>query len=187
MKKHILSHNNDKSCLCCGKRISAKNKFCSSSCSASYNNRGVKRFFGVGKSGSSADVLKPIMCKYCGKIFMPRSSDNVFCSSECSVNYRFDEKDKDYFNGEITHVPTLKRHYIYHNEYKCSICGINSWNDKDIVLILDHIDGNPENNLPENLRLVCPNCDSQLPTYKGRNVGNGRFYRRQRYAEGKSY
>lgn len=61
------------------------------------------------------------------------------------------------------------------------------WNNKDIVLILDHIDGNPDNNNPSNLRLVCPNCDSQLPTFKSKNKGNGRAYRRLRYKEGKSY
>lgn len=56
-----------------------------------------------------------------------------------------------------------------------------------LTLILDHIDGNPENNRRDNLRLICPNCDSQLPTYKSRNRGNGRAFRRQRYADGKSY
>jgi hypothetical protein len=34
---------------------------------------------------------------------------------------------------------------------------------------------------------VCPNCDSQHPTFKSRNRGNGRAWRRQRYADGKSY
>jgi hypothetical protein len=38
----------------------------------------------------------------------------------------------------------------------------------------------------ENLRLICPNCDSQLPTFKMRNRGRGRHSRRQRYADGKS-
>lgn len=52
---------------------------------------------------------------------------------------------------------------------------------------MDHTDGNPTNNRRENLRLVCPNCDSQLPTYKSRNRGNGRSFRRQRYADGLSY
>ncbi|WIM86214.1 hypothetical protein PT015_14985 [Candidatus Mycobacterium wuenschmannii] len=42
-------------------------------------------------------------------------------------------------------------------------------------------------NRRENLRLICPNCDSQLPTYKARNRGSGRHYRRQRYANGQSY
>ena len=58
---------------------------------------------------------------------------------------------------------------------------------KKIVFELEHKDGNSENNQPENLCLICPNCHSQTDTYKNRNKGNGRFKRRQRYAEGKSY
>lgn len=53
--------------------------------------------------------------------------------------------------------------------------------------MLDHIDGDSTNNRRDNLRLVCPNCDSQLPTYKNRNHGKGRHARRVRYANGKSY
>ena len=56
-----------------------------------------------------------------------------------------------------------------------------------IPLVLDHMDGNSENNSLDNFRLVCGNCDMLLPTYKGKNAGNGRYSRRQRYAQGKSY
>lgn len=59
--------------------------------------------------------------------------------------------------------------------------------EQELIFVLDHIDGDASNNLRVNLRLVCPNCDSQLPTYKNRNRGNGRAWRRQRYADGKSY
>jgi hypothetical protein len=53
---------------------------------------------------------------------------------------------------------------------RCSICGqAPVWNGKPLVLHLDHINGNHEDNRLENLRIVCPHCDSQLPTYKGRN------------------
>nr|WP_246355414.1 HNH endonuclease signature motif containing protein [Nocardioides ungokensis] len=71
---------------------------------------------------------------------------------------------------------------------KCAICGQpSSWNGAPLALVLDHVDGDSENNRRENLRLVCPNCDSQLPTYKSRNKGRGRHWRRQRYADGQSY
>lgn len=61
------------------------------------------------------------------------------------------------------------------------------WLDPPLAFVLDHIDGDPTNNRRESLRLICPNCDSQLATYKGRNRGKGRHYRRQRYADGKSF
>jgi 5-methylcytosine-specific restriction endonuclease McrA len=70
----------------------------------------------------------------------------------------------------------------------CAICSLPKvWNGRRLNLVLDHIDGDATNNRRENLRLICPNCDSQLPTYKSRNKGKGRHFRRQRYAEGKSY
>lgn len=52
----------------------------------------------------------------------------------------------------------------------CVECGTGSeWNGKPLTLDLDHIDGNWKNNLPENLRLLCPNCHTQTPTYSYKN------------------
>lgn len=52
----------------------------------------------------------------------------------------------------------------------CNICGLGpEWINKPLVLRLDHINGVHSDNRVDNLRLVCPNCDSQLPTYCGRN------------------
>jgi len=50
-------------------------------------------------------------------------------------------------------------------EDKCHNCGIITWQDKQIVLEVEHIDGNWRNNLLENLTLLCPNCHSQTSTY----------------------
>lgn len=53
----------------------------------------------------------------------------------------------------------------------CYICGQKPfWNDKPLTMILDHIDGNSKNNCIDNLRIVCPNCDIQLPTSRGKNI-----------------
>lgn len=54
--------------------------------------------------------------------------------------------------------------------YVCAICNmLPSWQGADLVLRLDHINGKNRDHRLENLRFVCPNCDSQLPTYCGRN------------------
>jgi hypothetical protein len=57
-------------------------------------------------------------------------------------------------------------------EYRCRCCGVGpEWLGKPMTLILDHINGVNNDNRLENLRFVCSNCDSQLPTYKSKNRG----------------
>lgn len=52
-----------------------------------------------------------------------------------------------------------------YSPYKCSICGQQpQWNNKPLIMILDHINGNHRDDRLENLRWVCPNCNYQLET-----------------------
>ena len=75
-------------------------------------------------------------------------------------------------NGFYRNLPRLKQRLIKEGllENKCAICGLSSvWNNKKIVMILDHVNGESFDHRFENLRLVCPNCNSQIDTFAGRN------------------
>ncbi|WP_208544127.1 HNH endonuclease [Nocardioides seonyuensis] len=86
------------------------------------------------------------------------------------------------------HGHFVRTHILQEQGEVCAICGgPTTWNGQPMRLVLDHVDGDSTNNRRANLRLICPNCDSQLPTFKARNRGRGRAWRRQRYADGKSY
>lgn len=54
-------------------------------------------------------------------------------------------------------------------ERRCEMCGQGErWRGKWMSLILDHINGVPDDNRLENLRIVCPNCAATLDTHCGR-------------------
>lgn len=55
-------------------------------------------------------------------------------------------------------------------EDTCEECGGgNSWNNKPLVIQLDHINGVHSDNRIDNLRLLCPNCHSQTDTFTSKN------------------
>ena len=132
-----------------------------------------------------------VVCLFCSKIFKAaRANKRKYCSSKCS-NLIKEEKliDRTISTGifQSTHSSTARKIAFALFGKTCIICKLAAWLGKEIPLVLDHIDGNSDNWEVTNLRLICPNCDAQTDTYKGRNKGKGRFARRKRYAEGKSY
>ena len=51
-------------------------------------------------------------------------------------------------------------------EEECKICGQGvEWNGLRLKMVLDHINGVPDDNRIDNLRLLCPNCNSQQDTF----------------------
>ena len=73
-----LNSNDYVNCLYCSKPTSNQ-KFCSHSCSASYNNRGIRR---------NGEAPVSISCPQCNQIFTKEySNPKKFCSQRCQVEY----------------------------------------------------------------------------------------------------
>jgi hypothetical protein len=53
--------------------------------------------------------------------------------------------------------------------YKCECGLVDNWNNKPLILQLDHINGINDDNRLKNLRFLCPNCHSQTETFCGSN------------------
>lgn len=54
---------------------------------------------------------------------------------------------------------------------RCEACGQGEeWQGRRMSLILDHINGVPNDHRIENLRILCPNCNAVLETHCGRNA-----------------
>lgn len=71
-------------------------------------------------------------------------------------------------SGRAVSSVTLKKRLFREGilENRCSKCGLGpKWQGEPLSLHLDHIDGCHTNNQLSNLRILCPNCHTQTPTY----------------------
>lgn len=203
-------------CLECGKELTKRTneKFCSSSCSASYNNR---------KKGSQTEVTKKKIseslrkyyknisndkkkirqnlnrdkkkvlhknnkvkiekpkkyCLECGKEL--KNSQNKFCCCRCFSQYIHKQTYQYYLEHQdefcrANYSPNAFYDFLLEEQNcKCAICEQDDFhNGKKLRFVIDHIDGDASNNHRDNLRLVCPNCDSQLDTFKSKNKNSKR-------------
>ncbi len=100
-----------------------------------------------------------VKCESCDETFVDK---RVLIGHVNKIHKPFDELPND---------RTRKLRLILELGHKCQVCSLDSWMKEPIPIEIDHIDGNPENNLRENLRLICPNCHAQTETYKGKNMG----------------
>lgn len=100
--------------------------------------------------------------KYRAKRYLLENGDIVNCSEQTKRRFA-----KDYLEEKYGH--------------KCMICGNSEWLGKPILLIADHIDGDPTHNNIDNFRLICSNCDATLETYKNRNKIRGKRKNRKKY------
>lgn len=166
-------------CLFCD-LVTKNKKYCSLSCSS--------------KDRPSYNKVKyeknPKLCLGCEQVIPYKKHwVNLFCSRSCAAsvnNTKHPKKTKKQRNkkqttmerfeqGFISKRDTLKKYLIKLHGNKCFECNLPPiWNNKPLVMVLDHIDGIASNNKPNNLRLLCPCCNSQTNTFCGKNLGKGR-------------
>jgi hypothetical protein len=189
----IPNCNVEKQCLnCCESFISLESshrKFCSLSCSATYNNK--RRLVKTTKPTEPKKENKPKKNKYCPNCDnLLKNQHNIYCSVDCVIQHK-QSKIFDLIESGNTELNSrnYKKYLIHKHGEKCMECGWCEINPHtgNVPIELEHIDGDSSNNSLDNLKLLCPNCHSLTSTYKALNKGNGRHYRRERYKEGKSF
>ena len=120
-------------------------------------------------------------CLNCDTVipFKGYTYNHKYCDNKCQAEHRSKkclERDIKLFEaGADLKRPNQRKVITELRGYACEVCGISEWNGKDLVLQVDHINGDPYNNNADNLRLICPNCHSQTDTFAGANRGNGRW------------
>lgn len=170
-----------KICPACGDVLPYEkrgNKFCDHSCAASYH------------KGSSIPPKKrpPKTCPHCGNLVEKRN--NKYCDA-CIVEGIYNKPQ----SLDVIKSDRGRRHFLIRERgHQCENCGLEEWNDLPIPIEVHHVDGNPDHNVEENLRLLCPNCHAQTEFYKGAAATRGkgrhsirRQNRRKRYQDGESY
>lgn len=138
------------------------NKFCSRSCAASHNNLGKRRH---GNAPGNCPVCETKL----------RRNQNKYCSLRCQgvVTWGRTKEIIETGSRQVS-VVCLRKYLRETRSHRCEVCGLTEWRGNPAPLVMDHIDGNPANDLPGNLRWVCANCDRFLPTFGSRNKGKGR-------------
>jgi 5-methylcytosine-specific restriction endonuclease McrA len=107
-------------------------------------------------------------CLQCGDTFPHKhSSSNKFCSNSCQLEWQYINVSLPKLHqGKVKSTSSIVIRYLTETfGRKCSVCGLDHWMDKSIPLDVDHIDGNPTNDLPDNLRFICANCHRQTETW----------------------
>lgn len=138
-------------------------RFCNRTCSATHTNL----------NRPAPTYIKLLNCKMCNNTINRNSF--LYCSISCHTTDRNIKNRILLELGQLSCRKTLKKYIIESQNFiGCSMCKNYEWMGVVLPLELDHIDGNAANNLPSNLRVICANCHSITPTWKGSNKGSGR-------------
>jgi len=118
-------------------------------------------------------------CINCGNV--GRRNGKKFCGVKCQHDFQYKKYIREWLegtqNGMRGKAETsihIKKYLIETRGRKCETCKNTEWMSLPISITLHHVDGKFENNRPENLKLICPNCHAQTPNFGRKNTGNGR-------------
>jgi hypothetical protein len=103
------------------------------------------------------------------------SKINKFCNNVCQGKYKWIHETIGRIEAGL--VPdgsnALKKYLLETRGENCEECKQGcTWNNKPLVLQVDHIDGDSDNNYPINLRLLCPNCHTQTENFGSKGKGS---------------
>ncbi|CAB4143293.1 HNHc domain containing protein [uncultured Caudovirales phage] len=151
-------------CLNCGATITAKyaKKFCNSSCAATYNNQRKPK-----RSEESRNRTRVAMIAV-GPMSAEARAKAVQTYTDSRLRYLFQTP------FEELAYQTKRVRVIIEQGGVCAHCGISEWRGQPVCFEMDHIDGDNTNNARENLEILCPNCHSNTPTWKGRKANRNR-------------
>lgn len=179
LNREEMYYNNPTTCNYCDKVLSydkRKYKFCSHTCSAIKANIGYNRHRG--------ESVKDRNCLNCGGSLNGKPYKAKYCNNTCSGEHNT-KIFLDYWltKGMFEKKPLYgpgRRYYLSIRGMKCEECGwdkINPTTGKS-PLNVDHIDGDCTNNIPENIKVLCPSCHSLTPTYGSLNKGKSKRVKR---------
>ena len=124
-------------------------------------------------------------CSICNKL-LSDNNESGKCQ-KCLIEFNRQQKLERWLNTgdtgftvDTTIRGVIREYILKEQDNRCAICGIkNEWNKNVLNFVLDHINGDASDSSRENIRLICPNCDSQLPTFKSRNKNSARTKRKE--------
>lgn len=122
--------------------------------------------------------MKTYVCEFCQQsTALVPGQTNKYCSIQCRSKSKSAEHKRKFFAGLLEKRidrPTVRKYLAEVRGYRCEVCKLSNWQDKPITLHVDHVNGDPSDDSPTNLRLICPNCHSQTEFLGAANRGRGR-------------